>query len=113
MKESEDQIPSYQSTHTPTRTIFGNDPELAVDREGIVDDVDVLGSALFELLQHLNLVDEVFEVLIFFASVDTIIGGIDVDDFECHDFFGLGMTTGENRVVSLWFQDPAGRENAV
>lgn len=84
-----------------------------MDREGIVDDVDVLGFTLFELLQHLDLVDEVFEVLVLFASVDTIIGRIDVDDFECHDLFGLGMTTGESKVVSSWSQDQVGREGAV
>lgn len=91
--KSEDQKSAYQSTDTTTRTVFGDNPELAVDRESIIDDVDVLGAALFELLQDLDLMDKVFEVLVFLAGVDTVIGGIDVDDFECHDFLGLGVST--------------------
>ena len=65
-----------------------------MDRERIVDDVDILGSALFQLLEYLDLMDEVFEILVFFAGVNSVIGGIDVDDFECYDLLGLSMAAG-------------------
>lgn len=79
--------------HTSSRTVFGDDPELAVDRKSIVDAVYVLCFTLLELLEYLDLVDEVFDVLIFLASVGFVVGGIDVDDFERYDLASFLVAT--------------------
>lgn len=46
---------TYQGAHATSRTVFVHNPELRMDLERIEDYIDVLGVAIFELLQDLDL----------------------------------------------------------
>jgi len=54
-------------------------------------------------------VDKVFDVLIFLASIGFVVGGIDVDDFECDNLVGLRVTTVESSMLACGPEIGCGR----
>ena len=76
---------SYQSVDAATRTIVIYDPELRMHLEGIEYEIDVLGSAISQLLQNFDFVDRRRYAVVLGFRIDVIIGGIDVYDLQSND----------------------------
>ena len=67
---------------TPSRTQIADNPELRIEGEGLVDDVDVLGLAVFERVKNGNFVDKILNCLVLLSWIKLIVGAVDFNDFE-------------------------------
>lgn len=68
------------------RTVFGDDPELGMDRECIDDHVDVLRIAVSQLRQNLDFVQHSLDALIFFKIMHLEVMWINVNYFQSYNF---------------------------
>lgn len=53
-----------------------------MDLEGVEEKIDILGLAVFELLQNADLVQCFLDAVVFRRSVDFVVLRVDVDDFQ-------------------------------
>ena len=63
-----------------SRTIVAHNPELGMDLKGIIEGVDVLGLAIGQLLQDLDLMNGDFNGVVFCSSVNLVVSAIDIDN---------------------------------
>ena len=64
-----------------------------MDLEGIEERIDVLRLTIFKLLQNADFVESLLDAVVFSDSVDLIVLGIHVDDFQGHDAIVLDVHT--------------------
>lgn len=64
--------------------------------KGVENYIDVSGISILQLLQHLDLVQSNLDTVILLSSIDSIVMGVNIDDFKSNDsVFSLVMTREE------------------
>jgi len=72
--------------HTAARAIIANDPQLRVQIERFLNIVDVLCSAVFEMLQRVDFLRKVRNGFVLLCIIEFVVEVINVDDFDRNDF---------------------------
>ena len=75
-------LQAYQGMDASSWTIVAHNPELGMNLKGVIEDINVFGLAIGQLLQNLDLVDGDFDGIVFGTRVDFIVGAIDIDNFQ-------------------------------
>ena len=50
--------------------------------KGIEDDINVFSVGILQLLQHLDLMQGDFNTIVLLASIDSVVVGVNINDFE-------------------------------
>lgn len=80
--QGNEQDQTYQSTDTTSRTVLIDNPKLGVYLKGIEDYIDILRVGVFQLLQHFDLMHGDLNAVIFLASIDFVVVGVNINDFK-------------------------------